>query len=215
MPCAEYIAKNGNFTEAKVWQSWMEETAKASNKFMDFNVDRDGVPVDPFSYNEAASISHLVTGATKAGMVSLAEYVTEKAGKDRRFNDRYGRADFWLSDANNRHWEFEFKQPYVQMSSNSRLEKMMGASRKDALKLLLRGEKIKEREISIVAGRIFHTLPLYTGRIHEFDTRIRELCAAKKFDQQQHVSWVRHGWKISPRSGFAPTYLVFDVLSAL
>ncbi len=215
MPDATYIGKNGNFAEAKIWQPWMEAAASVARKLMEFNEvdneDGESVQYDPFGYNEAASVSLLVAAAERIGMVSLAEYVTRKSHKDKRRKDRNGRTDLWLCDANDKHWEFEFKQPYDKMYGLAALEKMMTSSRSEARALITRGTNLKNRGITPVAGRIFYAHNLFPDKDEKFEERLKEFCKKGAFSDK-NGTWVRHGWKIVPKSKGTPTYFLFDVM---
>lgn len=93
----------GNRLEHKAWSLWMDSVAALSGRWWTELGDC------PFAYNETASVSHLCSAATHAGLLGLAEYaVTKKRADNRRFGVR-GRCDLWLSD-HRRSWAFEFKQ---------------------------------------------------------------------------------------------------------
>jgi hypothetical protein len=215
MPSAEYIGKNFRRVEAPIWQSWMDSAAHLANKFMKHDKDGDGKPIDPLSYNETASVSLLVAAAHRAGMVALAEYVTMKAAKDKRKRDRNGRADLWLCDCNDRHWEFEFKQPTAIMFGVKQLNAMMSTSRGEALSLLTRRVKLKARGVTPIAGRIFYAGENLETRAEQFDDLLKKFCVKGNFDVKirgKSSTWVRHGWKVLPHLGSHPTYFIFDVM---
>lgn len=93
-----------------VWKKWIDSTAEVYVKYRDYcdvASDIEGCD-DPFSYNERASVSVLVAGAERAGLISLAEFAFAKAKAGQDFK---GFCDLWITDPErNKEWFFEFKQ---------------------------------------------------------------------------------------------------------
>lgn len=220
MPQAIYIGSDKRRLEARIWQDWLNSVAHISNKHMKFDeyCENGGkcYPVNPFSYNETASVSILVAAAQLAGMVAIADYVTLKAAKDGGKKDRYGRADLWLCYcANNKHWEFEFKRICAKLFKPETLKSMMLKSHEEAVSLLCEGETIKSRGMTPVGARIFYVEQEYNKHADEFDKLLGNFCNVKEIKDKiegKERYWVRHGWKVVPHEGCNPTYFVFDVL---
>lgn len=92
--------------EAALWKAWMDEIPGIRREFNDWLPD-----MDPFGYNEAATAGMLANAASKAGLLSLTEYVMTKRHSTRGRPFRRGRGDLWLGDsASQVCWGFEFKQ---------------------------------------------------------------------------------------------------------
>jgi hypothetical protein len=92
-------------TEAEHWGRWLQAAEVISAEF-------DAWEDDPFGYNETASVGILAAAAFRAGLVSLPEYVAEKANKADGRKRVGGRCDLWLA-ASRSDWAFEFKNMIV------------------------------------------------------------------------------------------------------
>ncbi|MBI1685201.1 hypothetical protein [Caulobacter hibisci] len=96
------------FHEAKCWDRWFGEVARARADFADYL--RDEEPWEPLS-NETASMSVLATAAVRAGLLATTETLCWKHQSDHRKACRGGRLDLWVADpVFRRAWAFEAKQ---------------------------------------------------------------------------------------------------------
>lgn len=106
--------------EARIWPKWMRAVDSLVVRFGDYDDD-------PFGYNETASVSLLCSAAARCGYLALAEYATTKRGREDKRQKARGRCDLYLL-AEERDWEFEFKQFYPWSVPRRRLSSWWDAA---------------------------------------------------------------------------------------
>jgi len=105
-----------NSSTKRVWSRWLAEVPAIRSDFLHFVKDHD-----IFDYNETAAAGILAAAATRAGFVSLAEYVCRKKMQTDRRKRVNGRADLWILDQRERRtWSFEFK--YLTRSNGYKID---------------------------------------------------------------------------------------------
>jgi hypothetical protein len=187
---AERIRGHAGSIEARHWQAWLDEAAHIVSRFNDEEGD------DPFGYNEAASVSLLSMAAARIGFLALAEYVSiKKSRKDRRMRAN-GRADFWMTNGDNRTWCFEFKQITSGRVTRARLEQKMSEAETCTRHLIRYGQEHQ------IAGLI---VPLYTN---DLERRAAAENALLEFAQENDFTW-----RLRTDTDYADTFLFFKTVT--
>ena len=94
-----------------LWLDWLREAASIRERFLALGEDDD-----PFSYNEAASVSVLCSAAFMAGGLGLAETVSTKLDQSDRRRTYSGRDDLCIC-LDDEWWFFEAKQTFRPIAS--------------------------------------------------------------------------------------------------
>jgi len=169
-PMARCLQADARKLERREWQAWLTEAAKLAVRF-----DQELWGDDPFSYNEAASVSLLCAAGSRAGYLCLAEFSTTKKASHNRRKRAAGRSDFWMLGAAGRSWAFEFKQLTRGSVTVKRLQKKMAEAAKCAA-------CIRENDADVaVAGLIvplFYAEPASLPAAHERLERFALECDA-------------------------------------
>lgn len=90
--------------------------------------------LDPLFYNETASVSFLASAASRAGLLSLCEYVATKRLIALGRPHMNGRCDLWIADKKKgSSWAFEFKQMFTRSKPRrSTIEERLRIACRDA-----------------------------------------------------------------------------------
>lgn len=111
-----FIKSNTEAVDHEKWRQWLISVAKLRKKYLD---NEEGV--DPFDFNEAASVSIMASAAYDCGGYALAEYISEKRHKlDRKLKSN-GRDDLYVV-LNDEGWVFECKQLFRPTPSKLKLQ---------------------------------------------------------------------------------------------
>ncbi|MCA0941990.1 hypothetical protein LCM28_19110 [Salipiger pacificus] len=118
------IVGDARTKEVKQWEKWFGVIPHLRDRFY-----RSPYELDPFYWNETASVACLGNAATMADFVALTEYVLPKRQAARGRPFRRGRCDLWVANVDQAYsWVFEFKQHFAnpdirQSTFESQLQK--------------------------------------------------------------------------------------------
>jgi hypothetical protein len=110
MHLVDWIAGADQTDEFRLLSQWFQQVCEIRERFATCM----SADFDPLGSNETASVGFLAAAASRAGLLTLTDYVSIKRGWEARAPYRLGRCDLWLADPLRQlSWAFEFKQGLI------------------------------------------------------------------------------------------------------
>lgn len=181
----QLLSGDGRSREARLWTTWLRQLPRLRKQYF------EAFEFDPLRSNETASVGLLATAAGRAGLLTMAEYVTWKRALSRGRPYRGGRCDLWVGDPRSgTSWAFEVKQHFCSKRCRpSTLAKHLDRACKDARQVDSL-EADRRFGVLIVSGCADDSLPEATVTV------INNLAAA-----------CTYSWRVD--GGSAPVWLLF------